>query len=59
MACASGYSCFTFGVAPAAGGEAGTGSDEGGICFPTDQCRALAERLPGGGLCNGNRPDGG
>lgn len=58
MSCGAGASCFTFGIEPA-GGDAGTLGDEGGICFPTDQCRALAERLPGGGLCAGMKTDGG
>lgn len=47
-ACPLGSGCFIYRVEPEAQREA----DEEGFCFPLEQCRALAERLPGGGRCD-------
>jgi hypothetical protein len=50
-----GQACFVYRVEP----EAQAIADDWGLCFPVEQCRALAARLPGGGRCDETPVDGG
>lgn len=47
VACPSGHGCFTFSVAA----EAVPYAQLKTYCLPSETCRALADRLPGGGNC--------